>query len=257
MADVLELPLDTVARDADFFTLGGHSLLATRLIARLRTAFGVEVRLTELFTEPTAAGLARVLESARGTALPAITPATGDGPRPLSFAQERLWFVDRLAPGSTAYNLPLTVRMKGRLDRPALAGALHWLSRRHEVLRTVFVEQGGTPYQIVQPAPAVPTPVPETDLRTLSREAAESRAATVLRKAAARPFDLAVGPLIRPALVTVAEDDHVLLLAVHHAVIDGLSMSILGRELDVVYRALAKGVEPPTGPKPKHTNYAN
>jgi amino acid adenylation domain-containing protein len=232
----------------DFFALGGHSLLATRVTARIRDAFGMEPPLRALFEAPTVAGLAArvdaLLREGDGSAAPPVVPVPRDGsPLPPSFGQQRLWFVDRMEPGSAAYNSPHPLRLRGRFDPAVLARALAELARRHETLRTVFADIDGEPVQVVR-APG-PVPLPCADLSGLSATERERELARLVEEEAARPFDLETGPLLRAGLVALAEDDHALLLDVHHAVADGWSFGVLYRELSALYGAFAAGQASP------------
>src|SRR5262249_26966481 len=150
------LGLERVGADGHFFELGGHSLLATRVMSCLRGAFGVELSLRELFEAPTLAGLAAWVEAARrtGTETPAppFAPVPRQGPLPLSFAQQRLWFIDQLEPGSPVYNIPFLLRIEGPLAAPVLALCLGEVVRCHEALRTVFAVHDSEPVQVIQPA---------------------------------------------------------------------------------------------------------
>jgi amino acid adenylation domain-containing protein len=246
------LGVERVGREENFFALGGHSLLATRVVARLREALGVELPLSALFAAPTIAGLANIaniagrVEAARSaeSGRPAAAPIPRrqhppeSGAPPLSFAQERLWFIDQLEPGSPAYNLPGALRLTGALDLPVFAAALAAITGRHEALRTVFrAGPRGTPVQVVRP-PSPPA-LPFVDLAALpaSRRAAESLRLRIAE--ARRPFDLAAGPLLRAALLRVGADEHIALVTLHHAVADGWSMGVLVRELTALYTAFA------------------
>ena len=164
-AQVFRLP--RVSADDDFFDLGGHSLLATQLVSRLREAFALELPLRALFEAPVLSGLAREIERALREGEGTLAPALGPQPRPadgvpLSFAQQRLWFLDRLEPESPFYNVPVAVRLLGRLELPALAAALREIVRRHEALRTRFVETAGRPVQVI--AAEIPVEIPAVDL---------------------------------------------------------------------------------------------
>ncbi|HEX2191327.1 MAG TPA: amino acid adenylation domain-containing protein, partial [Longimicrobiaceae bacterium] len=236
-----------VGAEADFFERGGHSLMATRLVSRLREAFGVEVPLGALFEAPTVAGLAArveaLLREGAATQAPPLVPLPRDGrPLPLSFAQQRLWFLDRMEPGSAAYNMPAALRIRGPLDAEALRRALSEVVRRHEALRTAIGFGGGEPVQVVRdPAPF---PLETVDLR--GRPEAE-REAELLRRAreeAARPFDLEEGPLVRATLLRLGDEDAALLFTMHHVVGDGWSVGLLVREVSALYYALARGEEP-------------
>ncbi|HEX8276908.1 MAG TPA: amino acid adenylation domain-containing protein [Longimicrobiaceae bacterium] len=220
----------------DFFAHGGHSLLATRVVSRVRQAFGVDVPVRAVFEAPTPALFAERVEraaAAGGDAAPPLLPAAHDGPLPLSFAQQRLWFVEQLAPGTPAYNVPAMVRLSGALDVEALRRSLEEIVRRHEGIRTRFGLADGEPVQTVAPAEPVALQVEDVaDEDAARREFAEE---------ARRPFDLAGEALFRFRLLRVAAEEHVLLLVVHHAVADGWSMGILFRELAALYPAFAAG----------------
>jgi len=240
MAEVLGR--ERVGAVDDFFELGGHSLLATRLVSRLRQAFGVDLALPELFAAPTVEALARRIEAARGTGdapLPPLEPVPRDRPLPLSFAQQRLWLLDRVAPARSAYNLPVALRLAGPLSVPALAGAAAALVRRHESLRTRFDDRDGEPFQIVDP-PA-PPPLPRVDLEALPSARRGAVAARLMDAESQRPFDLAGGRLLRLLLLRLSPEEHRLLVTQHHVVTDGGSMGILVRELATLYRDALAG----------------
>ncbi|HVG31078.1 MAG TPA: amino acid adenylation domain-containing protein, partial [Pyrinomonadaceae bacterium] len=237
------LGVERVGVEENFFDLGGHSLLVTQVISRVREAFGVEIPLRVLFEQPTVSGLARgveeALRDAAGVQAPPIVPVGRDGALPLSFAQQRLWFIDQLEPGNTAYLLPMAVRLSGRLDAGALGRALGEVARRHESLRTSFVAEGGTPRQVV--GEAVETELPLLDLRDLPEAEREARARLLADEDARRPFDLGRAPLLRASLLRLGEEEHVLLLTMHHIVSDGWSLGVLVRELSALYAAYAEG----------------
>jgi amino acid adenylation domain-containing protein len=226
---------DRVGVHDSFFELGGHSLLATRLVSRVRATFGRDLPLARLFEAPTIAKLARLLDEARGGVARAapILPVPRQGDLPLSFSQERLWFLDRIQPGS-AYNVPLALRLRGTLDPARLGGAFGAIVARHEALRTVFTESDGEPAQRILPAtPPETWPLPAVDLAGLTESPA---VATALADAEAlRPFDLATGPLLRTILLRLGAADHVLLLNMHHIVSDGWSLGVLLHELAAFY----------------------
>ncbi len=237
------LPARPIGADADFFELGGHSLLATQVVSRLRAALGVDVSLLDLFATPTVAGLAQTLEARlRGGTLdaqPPIHPVARDQALPLSAAQRRLWFLDRLHPGDPSYNVPSALRLRGDLDVAALAATLAALVRRHESLRTRFVEAAGRPLQEVAPAFAVALPV--VDLRALGGERREREAARVGRALVRAPFDLRRAPLLRCLVVRLDATEQAAFFAMHHIVSDGWSMGILVREIAALYRERVAG----------------
>ncbi|HEX5718058.1 MAG TPA: amino acid adenylation domain-containing protein, partial [Thermoanaerobaculia bacterium] len=225
---------DRVGVHDDFFDLGGHSLLATRAISRARAIAGWTVPLHALFEARTVAGLARWIERSRGApAAPPLAPAADGSPAPLSFAQERLWFLDQLEPGSALYNLPYFARVEGPLDAAALERALGAAARRHEALRTVFPVHQGTPVQEVLPPAGLP--LPAIDLSGLAPERREAEARRLAEAEARRPFDLERGPLARAALVRLGAEDHLLLLTLHHIISDAWSRTVLIRELQALY----------------------
>src|SRR6185369_9818538 len=172
---------------------------------------------------------------------PPLLPASREQELPLSYAQQRLWFLDQLAPGSLAYNIPLAVRLKGRLEVEALQRTLDEVVRRHEVLRTTFVEVNGAPVQVVAPAGQLPMPVLDlSELEEAEREVEARQAAE-----AQQPFDLSVGPLLRVLLLRLSGEDHVVLFTMHHIITDGWSTGILVREVAALYEAYIEGRESP------------
>ncbi|HEV2733228.1 MAG TPA: condensation domain-containing protein, partial [Longimicrobiaceae bacterium] len=247
------LGVEQVGIRDDFFGLGGHSLLATRVISRVRETFGVELPLQVLFDGPTVADLAREVEGAAGGgASPPVMALGREGERgtdfPLSFAQQRLWVVHRMDPESPAYNLPHALRLRGTLDLGVLAWALTALVRRHETLRTVFPEHGGVPVQRVLPAGSVPLDV--VDLRALPEDERDAGAARLAREEAARPFDLAAGPLLRVTVLLLGGTDAVALFTLHHVASDGWSRDVLVRDLSELYAAGAEERAPALPPLP-------
>ncbi len=262
------LGLDRVGRDDDFFALGGHSLLVTQLVARAREAFGVEMPLRAFFETPTIAALAPWIEPAvaaghaagsgpgrRPAARPSTTgappplvPRPAGEPAPLSFSQERLWFLDRLEPGNTAFNMGSSLRLRGRLDARSLERALNEIVRRHEALRATFGEVDGQPVQRALSILWVPLFV--IDLAALPEVAREAETERVARASLSSPFDLEAGPLIRTSLLRLAPDLHVFVLDVHHIVSDGWSAGVMDRELIALYDAFTAGKPSPLPPLP-------
>jgi len=243
--------LERLGADADFFALGGHSLLATRLISRIRETFDLELPLRALFDAPVLSDLAREVERGLAEGEGAVLPPLGPQPRPvegipLSFAQQRLWFLDRLEPESPFYNVPVAVRLRGLLDPAALAAAFREIVRRHEALRTRFPEEAGRPVQIVEDELLLPLPL--LDLAGLPEREAE--AARLVHAEIRRPFDLGRGPLLRLTLLHLGEDEHLLLAVFHHIVSDGWSMGVFLRETADLYRAFAAGEPSPLPPLP-------
>ncbi|MFL6126905.1 amino acid adenylation domain-containing protein, partial [Actinophytocola sp.] len=225
-AEVLQAP--AVGVDDDFFALGGHSLLATRLVARIRGVFGVELAVRTVFEAPTVAGLATALSTSDAAVRPPLT--TRDRPErlPLSYAQQRLWFLHRLEGPSPTYNMPSAVRLTGPLDVPALHAALRDVLDRHEALRTVFPEHDGVPYQHMLDDPAVPLTQRDVTGETLA-EAISSAARTT--------FDLETRVPLAAELLTLDEREHVLVLTFHHIASDGWSMAPLWRDIATAYTA--------------------
>ncbi|HEY0606707.1 MAG TPA: amino acid adenylation domain-containing protein, partial [Herpetosiphonaceae bacterium] len=243
-ADVLGMT--RVGRDDNFFTLGGHSLLATQMLARVRDALGADVRLRDLFEAPTVAGLALRIDELRHeqyTSAPPVEPADRTQPLPLSFGQQRFWFLHQLLPDSPAYSITVAARLTGTLDRAALHRSLNALAERHESLRTTFAPgQGDEPVQIILPAAEVA--LPQIDLSDQPSGEIEPQTEALLAQEAARPFDLAPGPLMRTTLIRQGPQAHVLLLALHHIITDGWSMNILVRELAALYRSFTQPDNP-------------
>jgi len=223
------LGVDRIGASDDFFGLGGHSLKVTQVLARVRDAFDVELPVRSLFESPTLAGLAaRIREASAPSAPPLVrVPREGDhGDLPLSFAQERLWFLHRLAPESPAYNMPAAIRLSGDLDPAALERVLQEIVQRHETLRTTFPEVDGEPRQRIHPFRPFSLPVIEVP---------EAEAERLVREEAMRPFDLREGPLLRAALLRLGEREWMALLCLHHIVSDGWSVGVLVREIAALY----------------------
>ncbi|MFJ1759573.1 non-ribosomal peptide synthase/polyketide synthase [Amycolatopsis sp. NPDC088138] len=237
-AEVLGLP--EVGVDDGFFDLGGHSLLAARLIGRVRAVLGVELGIRDLFRTPAVAGLAEVL----GDAAPARPPVTRrERPErlPLSFAQQRLWFVDQAEEANAGYDVPRALRLRGSLDVAALQDALADVVERHEALRTVFPSHEGEPWQEILAAPSVPW--------TVTRST-EDELPEVLSAAASHVFDLRTELPLRAHLVEITADDHVLLLVLHHIASDGWSAAPMLRDLSTAYAARLDGAAPDWAPLP-------
>jgi len=245
------LGVDGVGADEDFFDLGGHSLLATRVLARLRESCGIELGVRALFELRTVGALAAWIEREKWRASPPDAPAPQRGQAgdlPLSFAQERLWFLDQLQPASALYNMPLAIALAGRLDRERLRRAAAQVVERHQVLRTVFAAVDGRPRQRL--VTLEPLALPLVDLAALdggssSRPRAERLARALAAQEALRPFDLARGPLVRLLLIQHAHERHLLVLHCHHIVADGWSLAVFLRELAALYAADGAAAPPP------------
>ncbi|HKR23467.1 MAG TPA: condensation domain-containing protein, partial [Pyrinomonadaceae bacterium] len=242
-ADVLKV--DHVSGSDNFFELGGHSLLVTRLVSRAQSHFGMELPLKLFFESATLAQQAAAVEAALGAAsdlsAPPIVPVSREGVLPLSFSQQRLWFLYQLEPSTSAYNIPTAVRLSGLLDRDALGRTLNEVVRRHEILRTYYCMVDGKPAQVV--GPPLELKIDSIDLGELTER--ESRMLELAAEEARKPFDLTCPPLLRASLVRLGPEEHVLLLTVHHIVSDGWSQGVLVREVGKLYQAFSEGKESP------------
>jgi amino acid adenylation domain-containing protein len=237
------LRLETVGASQNFFELGGHSLLATQVASRIREVFGVEVALRCIFEHPTVKDLAAAVESAmragEGSEAPPIKPVSRNRELPLSFAQQRLWFMRQLDPDSTAYNIYHALRVKGALNFSALHQSLNTIMARHEALRTRFEARDGQPAQVIDERGEVNLLV--CHLGNVDEDERERLAKHLAEQGARRPFDLERGPVWRATLAQLSAEDHVLLLCMHHVVSDGWSAGILSREFAVLYEEYSKG----------------
>ncbi|PIG93644.1 non-ribosomal peptide synthetase [Gloeocapsopsis sp. IPPAS B-1203] len=228
----------------NFFTLGGHSLLATQVISRLRKVFEVDLPLRQLFETPTVAEIATHIETAMRTGVtPDTSPLVRDPQLPLSFAQQRLWFLDQFNPQSPFYSLPRTVRLTGNLNVDAFHASINEIVRRHEALRTNFISVDGEPVQ--QIAASMHVPLPIIDLREFPESIREEKAKQLALTEAQKGFDLSAEPLLRVTLLRMAEDEQILLFAMHHIISDGWSIGILINELTTLYQAFSAGKPSP------------
>ena len=241
------LKLNRVGVHDNFFELGGHSVLATQIVARVRRTLGVELPLRAMFEAPTVATLAQRVEAAQRSGGELLAPQikrSGKRDRlPLSFAQQRLWFLDQLDPGSPSYNMPRVLRMRGKLDVPALHRAINKIVERHATLRTSFALDGSEPIQVI--ANQMELSLPVTDLTYLSEPQREAQARTLAEQEAQHPFDLSSGPLLRAQLVLLGPDHSLLFFTMHHIVSDRWSMGVLAEELAAHYEAFVHGVPSP------------
>ncbi|SPT57037.1 Dimodular nonribosomal peptide synthase [Actinomadura madurae] len=240
-AEVLGVP--RVGVDDGFFDLGGDSLTATRLVSRIRTALGAELPVRALFEAPTVARLAGRLADAAGDVRPPLVPAERPDVVPLSYAQQRLWFLNRFEGASATFNMPVALRLNGALDLDALRSALGDVVARHESLRTIFPDGTGSARQLVlDPADARP--------RLDVTETGEDALPAALAAAAGQGFDLSVEPPLRARLFALGADTHVLVLVLHHIAADGWSMAPLARDVILAYAARAEGRAPQWAPLP-------
>ncbi|MBR1251928.1 amino acid adenylation domain-containing protein [Bradyrhizobium sp. AUGA SZCCT0169] len=253
------LGLQAVHREDDFFVLGGNSITAGQTAAAIRERFGVELELRSFFDAPTLAAFAERIDTlvgeGAGRALPPIQRAAPASRRILSHAQERLWFLWNMDPGGTAYTVASTVRLKGKLDHAALSRAIAEIVQRHEVLRTTFVAQEGRARQVVHESVSVG--IRHEDLRSYPAGDRAEHAAGIGQSELAKPFDLVNGPLLRAALLQLADDAHELLLLAHHIVVDGWSLDVMLQELAGLYRSfIQKDVGPPPVPMIQYADFA-
>ncbi|CAC5344912.1 putative Acetate--CoA ligase [Planktothrix rubescens CCAP 1459/22] len=247
------LKLDRVGIDDDFFVLGGDSLQATQLISRIRTSLKVELPLPSIFTATTVTTLAQEIEQwgQKNLELTALTilPRTGDAQIPLSYAQQRLWFLDQFQPNSALYNIPLALRLEGNLNQVALEQALQTIIERHEALRTNFLTIEGKPTQIIQTETNWTISIVHP-LQPPRKSEREITCQQLINTQAIQPFDLATEPLIRVTLLTLSQTEQVLLVCMHHVVSDGWSMGVFVQELAVLYNAYTQGKLSPLAPLP-------
>ncbi|MCF3582473.1 non-ribosomal peptide synthase/polyketide synthase [Planktothrix agardhii 1811] len=235
----------------NFFEIGGHSLLATQLVSRIRSLFKIELPLRSLFAAATVAELAHLIGQLQQQDLtltvPPILPRTKDGELPLSFAQQRLWFLDQLQPNSALYNIPMVLRLQGNLNQGALEQSLWSICDRHEVLRTNFVTINGQPTQIIQTTRET---ISVVDLQDLPIQEQAEKTEQLKQKQATQPFDLAKESLIRITLVVLSETEHLLLVCMHHIISDGWSIEVFIHELTTLYNAYAQNQPANLAPLP-------
>ncbi|OMZ06435.1 non-ribosomal peptide synthetase [Burkholderia pseudomallei] len=249
------LQVERIGRHDDFFELGGHSLLAVRAVTAMRDAFGSDTSLRDLFARPVLKDLAEHASTAARARDAAIPKAARGEPVPMSFAQQRLWFLARMGGLGDAYHMPIAVRLRGALDVDALQRALSRIVSRHDALRTTFALEGEQPVQRVHADDGAGLRLRIDDLRGCAD--AGARRARILAGQASEPFDLARGPLVRGALVREADDVHTLCVTIHHIVSDGWSIDVFCRELSELYRAFAGGQPDPLPPLPvQYADYA-
>ena len=240
-SDLLQVPCDAVT--ASFFELGGNSLLVTRLIGTVNQEFAVSLKIADVFSHPTIRALAGLIDSATRGSIVRIPRVSRESVLPLSFAQQRLWLIDRLA-GSSQYNMPFAFRLRGLLNREALQRALDTIVARHEVLRSVFrTRDDGEAFVVVQAASSIPVTV--IDLMHLDVAAREERVHALAAADATRPFDLGNDLMLRASLLALSGQEHVLLFNMHHVASDGWSTGVLTTEFATLYDAFSRGADQP------------
>jgi amino acid adenylation domain-containing protein len=231
----------------DFFAFGGHSLLATQVMSRVRDVFDVELPLRALFETPTIAGLAQQIEKAMKTkqqlVMPSLHPVDRTQALPLSFAQQRLWFLSQLATDSSLYNLSVHTKLTGALNVAVLEQSVNEVVRRHEALRTAFTALEGQPIQVIVPALTVPVTV--VDLQPLPPPEQNAVLQQLIAEEDGKPFNLTCFPLLRVTVLRLNSTEHVLLLTMHHIISDDWSMGVLLRELTTLYEAFCAGQSSP------------
>ena len=236
------LGVERIGIHDNFFELGGHSLLATQVISRVRETFILELPLRSLFEAPQLSSFAEAVEQGmreeQQVEAPPMVPVSRERVLPLSFAQQRLWFLDQLEPMSTAYNVPAVVRLHGPFNPEVFTKAVEEVMRRHESLRTRFVTERGRARQEISAATELEVPI--IDLRSYERVDQEDEVRRLATVEVRKPFDLTVGPLVRLTVLQLSENEHVLMLTMHHIVSDGWSMGVLMRELTVLYDAFSR-----------------
>jgi amino acid adenylation domain-containing protein len=247
------LGVSPIGIDDDFFDLGGDSLIGLRMTARLED-LGVHVSIEQLFRHRTVQKLAAAVDQVElAEKIPAIIRVPRDQPIPLSYTQQRVWFIDRLTPGGSAYSIPASVRIQGSLNLVVLERVLQEIVSRHESLRTRIEVVDGEPRQVIQDRISMPLPV--IDLGSSPEEEQETAARRLARSEIQKPFDLQTGPLVRGCLLKLAEQDHVLVVTMHHVVSDGWSLGILVREVSALYKAFSAGERSPLAEL--HIQYAD
>src|SRR6185369_8372541 len=242
------LEVEQIGVEDNFFEVGGHSLLATAVMSQVRESFGVEIPVSSVFDKPTVRKLAQQIETALAAhdgsiTAPRLQSVSREEPLALSFAQQRLWFINQMEPGNTFYNVPMAKRLVGVLNVEALERAVCELVRRHESLRTSFSVRNGEPLQVIGEAGEWRTA--KIDLRALPPEEREAVVQELAGLEWHERFDLSTGPLFRAKLLQVDEAEHVLLLTMHHIISDGWSLDILFRELALLYNAYSAGQASP------------
>ncbi|MCK4725463.1 MAG: AMP-binding protein, partial [Anaerolineales bacterium] len=237
------LNVEPISLDDNFFELGGQSLLAIVVVSQLRERLRVDLPLRSIFDNPTINELAEYIEPLLGVSQirPDLQPVSvaRDGPLPLSYAQERMWFLHQLDSDNSAYNIPGALRLKGQLDWQAMERSYHTILQRYEALRTTFSEVDGRPVQVIEPF-SKPV-IKKIDLKDLTEDQRESQAIADAEGLARKPFDLNKGPLVRFCVIQLDDDDHLLVFSLHHIICDAWTLALLERELILIYNAYSSG----------------
>jgi acyl carrier protein len=237
------LGLEAVSIDDNFFELGGHSLLATQVISRIRQDFQIEFPLQKIFELPTIADLATAVEAIKqaedSLLAPPILPVSRENHLPLSFAQQRLWFIEQLQPNNAAYNIASAVRVLGELNITALESCFNEIIKRHESLRTAFIAVEGLPMQVITKNLQLSLPV--IDLQTRSKSEQETQIQQIINQETQQPFDLSQLPLLRVILLKLSSTEYVVIFTMHHIISDAWSTAVIIRELIALYPAFAEG----------------
>jgi len=252
------LKIEKVGVYDNFFELGGHSLLVTQVISQLRDTLRVELTVRDFFEAPTVARLSDTIQQAgQMIQKPKMLPRERkiQDRLPLSFAQQRLWFLDQMEPGNIAYNFNYAYRLRGLLDLDVLESSLYEMVRRHEILRTTFAVQEGEPVQVINSAASLS--LRKEDLSDLSRAEQGERSEQIVVDEWRYSFDLEQGPLMRTTLLKLGEDEYIFLLAMHHIITDGWSMGIFFQELSEIYKAFSSGNSSPLpGPPIQYADFS-
>ncbi|WAN69719.1 amino acid adenylation domain-containing protein [Moorena producens JHB] len=244
------LGIEKIGIDHNFFELGGHSLKATQVISRIQETFSLEFPLRHLFESPTLRELAKIIETTGQTTwqIPEITPRAAESKLALSFAQERLWFLNQLEGESATYNLTSAWLLSGNLSLTCVEQAFNEIVHRHEIIRTRFTTENGVPIQVI--TVGKPIKIAVEDLQQISQTETTTEVERRALEEAQTPFNLATDSLVRVKILRLGSQSHVLMLTMHHIISDGWSMGLLWRELSLLYQAFSNGEHSPLAPLP-------